>query len=344
MELSNQENKMIINNKLPKAKYHFEFDILRSLAILYVIAFWHLCTYGSAIPCFRNDYGYLMTSCILGLFVFMSGFLFSERYEINSLSDIISFLKKRLVRIYPMFFISLTIFLALNLIDFKRYLISVLLLNMILNQDLLTLWFITLIFLFYLITPFYLYKYNLKKVCIWTLIIYISLILINLKTNLIDLRLPQYLLPFVFGIISPRILKLEQLLKKQITVILALLIFVLLIKLLSISTNRITHLIITDLAILASIPIFLFIAKIIDKFLVKIKINNQVIKSISYSSFAMFLIHRIVFEIGFNIYEPQNKLLFLIYSMLILIPIVFILSLKFQKYYDTFLSKAFKGN
>jgi len=306
------------------------WDILRAGAILYIVAYWHLCSYSIALQS-HSRFAELITYCVLGLFCFLSGFLLSQRYAISSRDDIIRFYRNRALRIYPMYFISLTTFLFFRYIDFRTYVKSVFLANMILNQDLLTLWFVTMIFMCYLITPVYLKSYGTRKTIVITVVVYALLVLIHICTHRIDLRLPQYLPVFAFGIIAGRSDSLRLFLTKRIVAWGGVLFSFAAWGFIH-TTAEIPRMFVTDLAIFLILPIFLVAGRMLSFVL-----NHQMVEMLSYASFAMYLVHRITFKIGVMIFQPVSFFISIIYFVGFLLPVTIAVAYGFQKMYDTLL-------
>ena len=245
-----------------------DFDALRSIAILYIVGFWHLCNYSEALSYFNNTHAtLLLTLCILGLFAFVSGYLLSTRYSLNSKSTILNFYIGRFLRVYPLFVIALTAFLLFSWVTPACYLKSIFLLNMLLDEPLRTLWFISMIFILYMITPLFLYHYSNKKTILLTFLLYVGFIAIHFKTSYIDLRLPQYLIPFSAGIITARSASLYTILKKKYVAGASFFIFFMVVLSIYPLENELTQLIVIDVAALASLPSFIFLAQNLIKIL-----------------------------------------------------------------------------
>ena len=76
------------------------FDLLRAAAAVY-IALWHLDDYANNV--FLSPLGTTFSISALSIFTFVSGFLLAKRYgRIETLRDACKFLRKRLIRIYPL--------------------------------------------------------------------------------------------------------------------------------------------------------------------------------------------------------------------------------------------------
>jgi peptidoglycan/LPS O-acetylase OafA/YrhL len=81
------------------------FDFLRALAILMIIPA-HLSSYLFSTYSKLGLYVFdpYFANMGLGLFIFMSGFLlYYNNYSIHSFEDVLSFYRKRLLRIFPLY-------------------------------------------------------------------------------------------------------------------------------------------------------------------------------------------------------------------------------------------------
>lgn len=271
--------------------------------------------------------------CALGLFVYISGLLLSKRYDLSDMSKIIHFLMLRFLRVYPLFLIALTAFCFLGIEDFSMFTKTAFLTTMILNQRFLTLWFVTMICLFYLILPFYLINYKLYRAIILTLAVYSALFIIHRLFGLIDLRLAQYLIPFAFGIICARSPKFLTRLYKKTTSIIAVLLWIVAVLIASKLEGGI-QIFAKDFVIIASIPISLIIAKMLSKV-----INHKLIRMLSYASYCIYLMHRIIFELALLVYRPENLYVSILYIYLIVLPTIVFVSYWLQYTYDLALGK-----
>ncbi|RCJ32031.1 hypothetical protein A6770_19505 [Nostoc minutum NIES-26] len=330
--LSSTNNSGIIPKKSERIP---ELDAIRAILILYIVGFWHLLQY-SSIPSFYNNFiTNFITHCVLGGFTFISAFLLGYRYEFNSFNDIKHFFIFRFFRIYPLFIATLSGFLLFKLIDQKTFIISAFLLNMILDVRLLTLWYVTMILLFYLFVPFLLYKYNAKKIIVFSTIGFLILTLLYWKTSLISPRLLYYSPIFVFGLIVSRAKKLQEMLANYKILTISLFILAIVFSLFHIraSLHWSINVLVIAFGIFASLPAIWALGKL------SVTIFNQnIIKIVSYSSFCMYLTHRIIL-LGINYYKPTSPLLSYLYLLCVWLPLIVLISYFVQRYYDLAVKK-----
>jgi peptidoglycan/LPS O-acetylase OafA/YrhL len=203
------------------------FDFLRALAIIMIIPA-HLSnflysTYGKLALYAFDPY---FANMGLGLFIFMSGYLiYYNNHSINSLQNAFDFYRKRLLRIYPLYWAALATFVLVffvfaprlnsgfvfpnseNVFGFFNIFVHVLGLQILLApayaSPMLTLYFVGLIVIFYAIYPFLImYSKTTKRLLLSSTIIYLGFFLISKTFNIIDHRFFMFFLIFVFGILA----------------------------------------------------------------------------------------------------------------------------------------------
>ena len=185
-------------------KRDVSLDLLRGGAMLYIVGFWHIDDYASALS-FKNSYSMFLTICILGLFTFLSGMLLSNRYSIASVPDARRFYLRRIRRIYIMYGVTLLGFLSCDICSKTQVLAGLLGINLFIGTGIRTLWFVEMLLFFYLITPLILYKYTAWKT--FLLGIGFSLVLgiaSHLSHGAVNIKLAQFFLIFAIGIIAGR--------------------------------------------------------------------------------------------------------------------------------------------
>jgi peptidoglycan/LPS O-acetylase OafA/YrhL len=220
----------LIKEKLP------EIDLLRTLSISIVVLMIHI----------PNNYAYnfyieldvftgfflhtLGINVALGSFTFLSGFglyLNTNNRSIDTIEKLKIFLRKRFLRIFPLYWIALILFILF--FDFillemdPEYILSHFFgLQIILaprfDPPIWTLWFIGLIIFYYLIFILFSYMGSIKKIIPTSLVILFILLFLHFNFDLIEYRFILYFFPFILGIISADIYSSEayQQLKEKI--------------------------------------------------------------------------------------------------------------------------------
>ena len=193
-----------------------ELDILRIISILIVIIFVHLKDYGYSFYMevdlyyiyFFNGLGIYVA---MGSMVFLSGFglfLNKNNRNIDSYGKLLSFLKRRFLRIFPLYWIAIPLFIVfvgyLN-IDSLYLLAHIFGMQIIVAPEfgppMLTLWFIGIIVVYYLIFLFLSYLGSLKKIIPGAIVILFIFVYLNIMFGLVEYRFFYYYLFFILGIV-----------------------------------------------------------------------------------------------------------------------------------------------
>jgi len=153
----------------------------------------------------------------LSLFVFLSGYSINiNNKRFTNHKDFFRFYKKRIKRIYPLYILAILIFFVLYQIvgqsmqyDLSWWIIQLSGLEILLSPQyttpILTLWFIGMILLFYLIYPFLLFKsIKTKDILLKSFLFFLLLLIIRIFFNIIDIRFFVYYFIFIAGILASR--------------------------------------------------------------------------------------------------------------------------------------------
>ncbi len=203
------------------------FDFLRALAIMMIIPA-HLSnflfyTYSKLALYAFDPY---LANMGLGLFIFMSGYLlYYNNHSIYSFQNVLSFYRKRLLRIFPLYWTTLAVFVlvffvfapnldsgfvfpnAERVFSYFNVLIHMLGLQIFLApayaSPMLTLYFIGLIIVFYTIYPFIImFSKNSKQLLLSSFIVFLGFLLISRTFNIIDHRFFMFFPIFLLGILT----------------------------------------------------------------------------------------------------------------------------------------------
>ncbi len=215
MEVGSMNNKIIA------------FDFLRALAIIMIIPA-HLSNFLFSIYSKLGLYAFdpYFANMGLGLFIFISGYLlYYNNHSINSLQNLLSFYKKRLLRIYPLYWAALAAYIVVFLVfaqklntgfvfphahsafGYFNILIHILGLQIFLApayaSPMLTLYFIGLIIAFYTLYPFMImFSKDTKYILLTSFIIFVVFLSISRTFSVIDHRFFMFFSIFVFGILT----------------------------------------------------------------------------------------------------------------------------------------------
>lgn len=215
------------------------FDFLRALAIAMIIPA-HLSNFLSfpysklalyAVDPFVANMG-------LGLFIFMSGYLlYYNNHSINSFQSVLSFYRKRLLRIFPLYWAAIAAFTlvffifapklnsgfefpnAEHVFTFHNIIMHVLGLQIFLApayaSPMLTLYFVGLIIVFYTIYPLIIMlSKSSKQILFYSSLIFLGCLLVSRTFNIIEHRFYMFFPIFVFGILTCK----ESLFEKSMTI------------------------------------------------------------------------------------------------------------------------------
>ena len=245
-----------------KKEHRIEFDILRIISCLIVIVLIHIPN-NYAYPFYMDLSAYtgyilhtLGISVAMGSFVFISGFslfLSENNRKLNSKDKIKKFLKKRFLRIFPLYWLALIIYLLI-FPDSSRTLFfgiaHVFGLQMVFapmgGDPIWTIWFIGIIVIYYLIFILLSYLDSLKKIIPASILIQAVLVTINLLFEMVELRFFQYYNIFILGIVIAKLYTSPQFTKFKESLI---------------QKNKHLPLIIISLMALISIPLYFVLAR-----------------------------------------------------------------------------------
>jgi len=243
---------------------------------------------------------------------------------------IVRFYARRFVRIYPLFLAALAAFYRVGLIDSVSYRQGALLLNMITGRPLVTLWFVTMILLFYALTPAYLYRSTTIRTVALTVVLWAGLVVLHLSTGAVDLRLPQYLIPFAGGILAARSPPPACALRDRRWLAASPLVAAATALAFTRWDDPLLRSIVADLAIAGTLPVFLLVGRALSKRLPVVWIGR-----ISEASFCAYMIHRLTYQAGMALWKPTSLPASLFYLLGVLLPATIGLGWLIQRGYDS---------
>jgi len=305
---------------------------------MYIIIIHHMDDYSGQMFASRIDT--IVNYVCLGLFVYLSGYVLARRYQsFLSIADCWTFLKKRFLRIYPLYAIALTLFLILGLTSLNakswvfHYLIPVdTLLAPYCVHPIGTLWFISVIVFYYFLFVVIVYYYNNSKLILVSFAVMILLAVTNLFCSTVDKRLIIYLPMFAIGLYVG-INNIDKYFENKALLLLSILLFfVMSYCYVYFYISKVKYLIQIAFMILSIIP-----AIVICKYLDGHLALDKVIKKLSYASFCMYLFHRIVFSLLLTIWTPSSEVLNLCYLFVVGLPITYVAASFIQRRYDIML-------
>ena len=309
-------------------------DFLRVIATLIIVGYYHVFNYTDAFQNFNNFISWGLTLIPVGLFALISGYLVGIRKKFTSLKEILSFYSKRVVRIYPLYLLALILFLVLDIDDFTTVAKAAILLSMFLPPAPSTLWFITIIILFYLISPLLVnLSDNVANYLITCALIFL-LLLGYLYIHELDIRIMLYFPAFALGILFA---KFETwFLKLNLGVVTLLFVISLGFSFIQFNSWTITTFKVLPMLVTGSLAIMIFALKAEHRLP-----DSKWIKFLSYSSLSMYMFHRVIYKAMIDIYFPANDLFQVLYLFGVCFPVVILVSWLIQKTYEQIIFRIF---
>ncbi len=184
-------------------------DNCRAVCMLWIVGIWHLLEYCDITTVANSSAGIHITHAVLASFTFISG-LFLGKSKVIMKSDLICFYKKRLLRFYPLFFLSSTSLFLIYIMfgyeyigSFRQLLFTITGLAVFVGDSPKTVWYISMLIVFYFMTPIIILLNDRRKKIALTSIIYLVMVSLHYLYDCIDSRVlvyyPFYFIPIVFS-------------------------------------------------------------------------------------------------------------------------------------------------
>lgn len=305
-------------------------DFLRAVCILYVVGYWHLIPYTTALPGYANWFTEGLKYVALSTFVFCSGYLLGRaRIQLDP-RGLWSFYQRRLLRIYPLYLIALVAFGLYGIASWGQVRDGALLTSMFTPPAMPTLWFITMIMVFYLVAPLLI---RVADRALPTLLIGLllasALAAQHLWVRHIDIRIFMYLPVFVLGILYQRQPSWRALAERHRWALLAL-------ALLLLPTSRFGNewtltggLTIVPLLLASATAAVLFADRLAAR------LHAGTIAFLAYTSFGLYLVHRLVFKASIAVYFPTEGWNQVGYLLGVALPLSLVIGYGMQRAYDS---------
>ena len=304
-------------------------DFLRAGCILYIVGYWHLVPYTETFPGYANS----LTECIkdiaLGTFVFCSGLLLAGRRIALTRAAVSAFYMRRVVRIYPLYVVALLLFGAAGLADRTVIMNAILLLPMFNPPAPYTLWFVSMIMTFYLVTPLLVRLAEFPQRYLLTGILLLACaVLVHERIHTLDTRMIQYLPSFFFGIAFKRVAGLERLLRYRAALLLVLMIPAFLLYQLQHGAGAYAAIGRVPAVLVGTLLLFQTTALLVGRY------NSRGVLRIAYASFCIYLFHRVIFQLSIDLYYPADGFARLAYLLGVALPATVVISYYAQLAYD----------
>lgn len=293
------------------------FDIMKALCVIEIVAFWHMLDYTPLVYT-KVPWGEQLTCTTLSAFTFASGFFLGKK-QISALS----FFESRLKRFMIPLLVSLLVFYFLHLTSLKSVLFAPVGLSCFIGPMPLTLWFFSMIILFYWITPLLLRKVRsmssverITHIIIRSVMIYLIMILLGVEE-----RVQMYYFFYILGIIADINVIKAVVNIKPIYQIGGVIVWF------SICYNRPS----TFVSNLLGIILLLCLSNLLE--LCSSKKAKSFFFKLSYSSMFAYLFHRMFYVLAkHTLGFPDGTIP--AWGLLVTIPIIFLFSYYMQKGYD----------
>lgn len=333
------------------------FDLIRVLAI-FIILFHHLPIYCFNFYNLKNfginidlsAWNELNKNLGLSLFIFMSGYLINvKKISFLDWNTIGTFLYKRIIRIFPMYYVALILFCYIfNITEPLRIIIHIFgLQSLLLSKhlpSLPTLWFVGTILVYYFI--FIIYKAEkISKIYRLLAIVTFPFIVFFVSTSLhfMDYRISLYYWTFIFGIYCAESNILENPWFTKSTLIINTVFLCIVISCFFLEkTYGIDYFGLRKSYIILNILMFSFILSVysICNTITKILKSSQAVQTIAYASYGMYLFHRPIWFFLRKIVQEgmgiNNQYILLTTEIFIGIPIIFVFAYLVQSFYERY--------
>ena len=308
-------------------------DLIRGASVLYIVGYWHLFNYTGAFPGYYNPLTLRLTVIILAVFVLVSGYLIGAKAIDPGRNNIVNFYKTRLLRIYPPFLLAILLFYFLNIADIPTLAKSAALLSMFVGPAPPTLWFVTMILLFYIVAPLLIHlSGNVTRYVLVCALLVTGMLVGATLLNTVDARLVIYCPAFVAGVLLAR----HKVWLYGMNMGVMALLFVASVGISAGNIAPVEHSFLSiPLALVGSLLVLAVAAKSEERVG-----RYGSITFLSYASFFMYLFHRPVYAVLRRMYFPTSGALQIVYLVAVCLPCIVAVSAMAQRAYDRLLLKA----
>lgn len=265
------------------------FDIARVLCILVIVAFHHMTDYIRNGVELRDGYGWLVTSS-LACFTFISGYFLGKK-ELDCKSFFVSRLKRFFI---PLVLTSVLLSFGGWFDSIWQFLFTITGLSCFFLPQPSTLWFFSMMIVFYFLTPYLSQRNGPAKTLIHGAVC-MGVFLLLFHFNMLDIRLLYYFPFYIAGILITGMTVLRLVRDVRITVLCILILCVM--------TNLSTHESYPDLAVInaSGVLLIMTISFYIGKYSTR-RIKSM-FECLSYSSMFAYLFHRGIYGMAGLFYK-----------------------------------------
>ena len=280
-------------------------------------------------PLHELQWARMVTWGCLGTFTFISAYFLAGKYEFENWTQIKTFYKKRLIRFYPLFIVSALTLLLIGFNNWTQTWRGVLGISTFVAPQINTLWYISMLIGFYLLTPILSRRGIIYKLFVYLLVVGVVAVFSSLFHTGVDNRFFYYFTIYEAGILFSRHVSSSaqnQIYTSRFIFIIGYIIYL----------GCLLWVIYQPRAICMMIGGFIGTVLLVLSSCQLSRIFNfgRLINFFSYGSMAAYLFHRQIFYIGLSVYDPTDMWKKIIYLVAIVLPIIFIISYYIQRYYD----------
>lgn len=301
-------------------------DYLRALSMVYIVGYWHLFDYADASLGHDVVAMNLLTHTVLAIFVFISGFLLGGDSTRKMSAG--QFYLRRLLRIYPLYALAVIVFYLAGINDGWTSVKALLGVSMYLAPAPLTLWFITMLVLFYFVAPVLLMLVDRVAAYIrFVFSLFVGTIIVMLAFDTVDPRAVLYFPSFCLGIFCAN----HGVKNRLVNPLLAGAVFVVCAPLILITFAIETLNYLKQIPLVASgaYLVFYLCWRKEQRFT-----RSIVVSFLAYSSYAIYLFHRPVFNSLQAIYFPETEVFQILYLLTLGFTLAALIAWCLQKSYD----------
>lgn len=191
-----------------------EFEALRGLSIVLLLTLHSEIIGPSVYGISLDPFAQFIATFLLGSFFFLAGYFMDaslQKYREN----IFGYIQSRLIRIFPPYWVSLIFFIQLYTLKKLDLFVYILNLQAIFSPEfvkpLLTLWYISMLVVYYIIYSVLLWRGNSNRnLLIFSIVIFAVSFIVHNATGLLDQRFFRYFLIFLVGIYFYRFEKIRE--------------------------------------------------------------------------------------------------------------------------------------
>lgn len=289
------------------------FDFIRVISMFYIVAVLHLSQYielpASVSRVYNPWISSLFTNLALSLFSMISGYLIGAKYKFGKGgTSVLHFYKKRILRFYPLFFIASWALYFIGFNSFDATLNGLLGIAVFSANEPRTLWYISMLMLFYLVTPIINRRSLVWKVIVSVTFLLLACLAFKLFRN-VDFRMVYNLAFYSLGLVLselrlPFVDKDRVIVSKRFQTLLNVALVILFIAAVPLSYLycRSAFWVVVLLGVISVFALSDIVS------LIKSTVVGSLVKFCSYGSMVCYMFHRVFYYVGLLAYNTDNQL------------------------------------